>query len=421
MDTLAEDVHPTGEGFQLDDTLKIACLLWVDDVVSCVEGPTNQKHMLDRISNFAIKHKLKWGIDKCKVMRIGKHNDKEQKWKLGALEIEETDSYRYLGDIVTNDGKNSKNLEARKSKAFAATCGINSIAGTNILRKIETKILLELHEKIILSALLTNAEAWTLGKGEKDEIERVEVQTLKMLFDLPTHTPTPAIIHSFGTLYTSLRIEKKRIMYLHRLLKKHDSSWPKKTLFILDQLNIGWAKSIKEALNALDLPTSFSTIQASTRRQWKRIVECKIEIKNQERLLNECHKKENDAIIRKTKTAHIVDKIKGTTYVREPIPELLLCNKHETKTLIIARFGMLECGKNFKGTMNEICNVCKVTDNENHRLNDCPSHKKVNLFNTENRVDFSDVFSADVNVLRPIIKEIEKVWNVRNAHGSMNK
>ena len=267
MDTLSEDIQPTGEGFKMDDTLTIACLLWVDDVVSCVEGRSNQEQMLDRIANFALKHKLRWGTQKCKVMRVGKHNEDKQKWKLGTLEIEETDSYRYLGDVVTSDGKNSKNLEARKAKTFAATCSINSIAATNVLRKIETKVILELHEKIILSALLTNAEAWTLLKSEKDEIERIEIQTLKMLFDLPIHTPTPAIIFSFGTLFTNLRIEKKRLIYLHRLLNKHDDSWTKKTLYILNRLNLGWAKSINEALNDLDLPTNFSEIKATTTRQ----------------------------------------------------------------------------------------------------------------------------------------------------------
>ena len=40
--------------------------------------------------------------------------------------------------------------------------------------------------------------------------------------------------------------------------------------------------------------------------------------------------------------------------------------KRETKMLIIARFGMLECGKNFKGTMNEICLNCNTRDTEEH-------------------------------------------------------
>ena len=421
MDTLAEDIEPTGEGFQMDSTLTVACLLWVDDVISCVEGCKNQENMLNRIADFAIKHKLRWGAEKCKVMRVGRHKNEKQKWNLGTLEIEETDSYKYLGDLVTNDGKNMKNLESRKNKTFAATSGINSIAGTSVLRKIETKVILELHDKVILSALLTNAEAWTLNKSEKDEIERIEIQTLKMLFDLPIHTPTPAIMYTFGTLYTNLRIERKRLMYLHRLLNMRDTSWTKKTLFILERLNIGWTKSIKETLKDLDLPIDFSTIKTATTCQWKRVVDAKIEIKNKSRLLNDCHKPDNNLRTRKTKTAHIVDNIEDATYLRGPISELSSCNKQETKTLIIARFGMLECGKNFKGTIRENCTKCEIFDDENHRLNHCPMYSSVNLFDSQLKANFNDVFSSDMNTVKSIIKHIEKVWDVTNAHGNIYK
>ena len=421
MDTLAEDVQPTGEGFKFDDELTIACLLWVDDVVSCVEGSENQVKILNRIADFAIKHKLKWGAEKCKVMRVGRHNNDKQKWNLGMQEIEETDNYKYLGDVVTNDGKNTKNLETRKNKTFAATSGINSIAGASVLRKIESRVILELHDKVILSALLTNAEAWTLCKSEKDEIERVEIQTLKMLFDLPIHTPTPAITYTFGILYTNLRVEKKRLMYLHRLLNQNDTSWTRKTLFILERLNIGWTKSIIETLNELDLPTDFSIIKTATRRQWKGAVDAKIELKNRTRLLNDLHKTENNIRTRKTKTAHIVDKVEESTYIRRPIPELHFFNKQELKTIMIARFGMLECGKNFRGSMRETCNNCGVIDDENHRLNHCLVYRNVNLFDMQQKVDFTDIYSTDVNTVKTIIKHIESVWNVINAHGSMNK
>ena len=420
MDTLAEEIEPTGEGFCVNESLTIGCLLWVDDVVSCVEGQNNQEKMLDRVANFAIKHKLTWGADKCKVMRIGQHKNEKRKWKLGELEIDEADEYKYLGDIITNNGKNTKNLEARKNKAFAATSGINSIAGTSILRKIETKVILELHEKVILSALLTNAEAWTLNKGEREEMERVEIQTLKMLFDLPNHTPTPGIVYTLGTLYTSLRIERKRLMFLHRLLNKRDNSWPKKMLLVLNELNVGWAKSIRETLNDLNLPIDFSTIKSMTRRQWMRKVDSMIEVKNRTRLINDCHKTDNNQQIRKTKTAHIVNAIEGETYTRRPAPELFYFNKKETKTLIIARFGMLECGKNFKGTMKEHCSTCDEVDDENHRLNYCPRFRNVNLLDSQQRTEFTDIFSTDANIVRATIKQIEKVWNVTNAHGNMN-
>ena len=242
-----------------------------------------------------------------------------------------------------------------------------------------------------------------------------------MLFDLPVHTPTPAIIYTLGTLYTSLRIEKKRLMYLHRLINKYDASWTKMTLLILDRLKLGWAKTINETLSDLDLPTDFSTIRSTTRRQWKNIVNAKIEKKNRNRLLNDCHKTENNIKMRKTKTARIVDALEERTYVREPVPEILLCDKQETKTILIARFGMLECGKNFKNSMTEKCKDCNVVDDENHRLNNCVTFRNLNLYDIHPKVDFFDIFSSDMTVLRTVIGQIEKVWNVKTAHGSMNK
>ena len=68
---------------------------------------------------------------------------------------------------------------------MASIVSINTIAASDVLRRIETSVLLELHEKIILSALLTNAESWTLNGSNKDELDKTEIQALKYMFDLP--------------------------------------------------------------------------------------------------------------------------------------------------------------------------------------------------------------------------------------------
>ena len=83
MDLLSEELLDTREGFKIDKDFLIAVLLWVDDVVSAVEGAENQQKILNRISEFAIKHKLKWGAAKCHVMPVGKSAYVAQKWKLG--------------------------------------------------------------------------------------------------------------------------------------------------------------------------------------------------------------------------------------------------------------------------------------------------------------------------------------------------
>ena len=46
---------------------------------------------------------------------------KEVKWQLGNMEIKETQKYKYLGDIITPDGKNSENLQSKANKLQSIT------------------------------------------------------------------------------------------------------------------------------------------------------------------------------------------------------------------------------------------------------------------------------------------------------------
>ena len=420
MDMLSEEFEAAGEGYKLTTEFIIAVLLWVDDVVSCADGIENQLKTLERINSFAKNHKLKWGQDKCRVLQIGKHKETPIEWKIGSMPIEKSDSYKYLGDVLTSDGKNTKNIADRKSKMKSSIITINTIAANEIINKIETTILLDLHEKINIPSLLANSEAWCLSKGERDELEKIETQTLKELFDLPIHTPTTAIIYTLGTLFTSLRLDQKQLMYLHKLLNRHHTHWTHKTFQTLKNKDIGWSKNIRNTLNKYNLPTDFQVIKATSHNEWKRKVTAEIEKDNIERLKNECYKVEKGNKIEKTKTKSIIKHITKQEYTRGPPQELQYCNKHETKTIIIARYRMLECGSNFKGTIREICDTCQLVDDETHRLNYCKAFKDVNFYESDIKIDFDDIYSTDIDILRELLPKIEKVWNTRNANGSMN-
>ena len=279
-------------------------------------------------------------------------------------------------------------------------------------------MILELHDKIDIPALLVHAESWNLNKSERSLLEKIEVQTIKFLFDLPSHTPTPAILFMFGRLYTGHLLDQRRLIYLHRILKRHDQHWTKQAFNELSALDIGWANSIKKDLRVYDLPENFDDIKATTRRIWIKTVKQKIEVSNTKQLVADCHKLIDGVKTPKSKTAFILNELSDDAYRRKVHDDVLLCTKHEAKTLMIARFGMLECGKNFRGSIRETCEVCKVTDDENHRLNDCSKFSSVNNFMTE-KTDFRDIFSNDPIIFKDAIKNIEKVWNTRTAHGTM--
>ena len=120
----------------------------------------------------------------------------------------------------------------------------------------------------------------------------------------------------------------------------------------------------------------------------------------------------------KTKTSYAEKKINEDNYQRKPMYPITSLNQIEAKTLIVARFHMLECGKNFRGTSPVTCTVCNEIDDESHRLNFCSRFKQTNLYDASEKVEFSDVFSDNVETVRNILKTIMKVWNIRS--GGMN-
>jgi len=79
----------------------------------------------------------------------------------------------------------------------------------------------------------------------------------------------------------------------------------------------------------------------------------------------------------KQKQNPLSKKINDPYYARKPEDEILYLTKNETKSLIIARYGSLECGNNFKGTLKTICSTCEY---EYHHLNDCPKWSSTNLY-----------------------------------------
>ena len=219
MDSLSDDsINNPSECVKINDDLKIGCLEWVDDVMSCTIGMKKQLSVLKTIDDFACKSKLEWGEAKSQVMQIGKKIKVPEKWQLGEKNIKNTTSYKYLGDTITNDNKNKTNLENRENKIQATVRQINTTASSDIMRGIETSVILTLYEKSIVPTILHNCESWTLTITEENQIDKISIKALKRLFNLPTTTPTAAILHSFGLLFMTHSVDKMRFMFLHKVL-----------------------------------------------------------------------------------------------------------------------------------------------------------------------------------------------------------
>ena len=422
MDKLPEEMHENKDlGIQMEK-MRVACLAYVDDEATLAIGYEQQEKTLKVVNDFAIKHQLEWGVEKCQVMEIGTHKEKRSKWSLGDKTIEICKKYKYLGETITRDGKEEENLEEKSKKVKATVREIISCGRSDIMKKIETKVLLQLHETITIPSLLSSTETWTLNKEIAKKINMIELWALKKMFGLPPTTPSVAVIHSTGTLYAEIRVRKKQLIFLHRLMKKEQGHWARETLAIIKESRIGWAKQIPEVLESWALETDWENIGKKSKAEWKSEVDEAGETINKTKLREECFLKERGQSRRKTKTKTIVDDIDKHGYSRKPIEIIKELSVLETRALIMGRFGMLECRANFSsGAGGKMCANCGIIDDENHRMNYCSLYKHVNLHDTDEKVDFCQIHSDDKQQAVKVIRNVLSMWDLEYGINAMRK
>ena len=144
---------------------------------------------------------------------------------------------------------------------MATTRQINTTASSDIMRRVETTVILTLYEKSILPTLIHNCVSWILNTTEETQIDKIGITALKRLFNLPTTTPSVAILHCLGLLFPTQEVHTKQFMYLHKILNRPRDHWTVKILTHLKTTNLGWAKSITEKLTNYQLETNWAKNQ----------------------------------------------------------------------------------------------------------------------------------------------------------------
>ena len=416
MDVLAEEAMEDDLRTVEFGSLDMSVLEWVDDVITFAIGIEQQEYTLQKVNEFAIKHRLKWGKEKCNVMEIGNGKYTPRKWTLGEEEIESCESYRYLGDIIMRNGKNAKNIEDRENKAMASTRKIMASCGNEIFKKIQLKSLIKMHNACTVSGLLTNCETWVLNKTEREKIERIELWALKKILDVPKTTPTPAIWYITGSLTTSILIDKRQLLYLKTILDRPDQEPTLQMLNSLLEDDIGWPNQINKKLEEYDLKYTWNQIKAMKLTTWKRLVTIATEKKNNAKLIEMCYDKKGE----KRKTRYILSKLKKEGYTRSPRMDILCKSRFRARIQLMSMTGMLDCAKNYKnGYKGDLCSVCGTTDDENHRINFCTKFSRINLCNSLVKFDFRCIYSQDPETVDRAIDVVSMLWNLSNGKNEM--
>ena len=152
------------------------------------------------------------------------------------MTMDNTETYKYLGITINNKGTMEDHIKKIKGKAEAALQTIFNLAGNKNFNQIEMKTIWKLVETCIIPILLYAAETWIPTKAEVENIQKILDNTLKIILQTPTSTPSEIIQIETGIWDIETMIEEKQIMYYHRIhnnptgITKTTASEPKKNM-----------------------------------------------------------------------------------------------------------------------------------------------------------------------------------------------
>ena len=148
-------------------------------------------------------------------MHIGKQNTNccpDQ--KTGNEEMLSTNIEKYLGDILSCDGKVDANIEERYNKGIGIVNQILSILKEISFGEFYFEMAILFRQSMLLNSILCNTEVlYGLKKYHIEKLEAVDKYFWRKVFQCQVSTPTEVYFMETNTIHIRHVIMSRRLMY----------------------------------------------------------------------------------------------------------------------------------------------------------------------------------------------------------------
>ena len=362
----------------------------IDDLV-CVSECGHRTAMMNGFLNHKTSSKkLQFGVNKCKKMHVGRvgreykcQDLKVDKWEevkikndenieieedifVGEHKMEEKSEEKYLGDVISIDGKNIENIKTRVTKGRGIVNRIITILDAIPLGRRYFKIGMMLRDALLVSSMLFNSESWyNVTEKELKLLETVDLMFLRKLIGAPKSTPKEMLYLEMGVIQFRDIIREKRLRFLYYILSQNEDS----TLFkflksqIKNRTKKEWVTSVLGDLEYLDLQNSnIEDIKNLKQASFEGLVKEKIRDKAFESLSK--IKNSNSKV---KNIEHTVLKIQK--YLQ---PNKVRITKEECKLIFQLRCKVTNVKANMKNRYESLeCEACKLAEETQEHILEC--------------------------------------------------
>jgi len=390
MDEIAKEIKRRNLGIAGEDGTNTGCLLWMDDVALIANNPEEMQEMLDITSEIGIKYRIKFGMEKSKVLKIG-HKLPDRQFRLGDMNLEYCTKYKYLGIIMSNKNNQEEQLKEVRRKVEAAYNTILAIAGSVDLKGVEMKSIWEMVQSCLIPLITYGAEATTPTKKETEMRNGILQNILKRIIMTPKSTPCEPLYMETGLYNAESYIIRNKIQYMEKIKEGSNSML---TLIMESKDTRGWGHTTRETQK--DLLGHNGELTGS---KWKR-----------RKTINEAVQKRIEGELlhtgqNKTKTKYYLENKEGLK-IGSRAKYMDQCTRTEASIIFMARTRMMGVKGNYKNKYPNIkCRLCGNEDEtQEHILEECTRMDR----SKAPRVTTQEIFQEDVEKLKEVAKKLMK-------------
>ena len=277
----------------------------VDDVFIISESGYKTQRLNGFINAKTAAKRLQFGAKKCQVMHVGKHIPKHKKTDLyvdgwlmdetdnkntnikdaeekfnGEEEIIQTDNTKYLGQIISNDGTNTKNIENRAQKGIGLVNKIGTTLTNTPGGKYHFELAVLMRNAILISSILSCSEIWyNISEWEYRKLEQTDEMLMKEILKCSSQIQLEVLYLELGLMPIRFIILLRRVMYLQHILKQQKEQ----TLlyrFFKAQMNNptknDWVTCVIQDLEKIDMNLELIEIENMSEGKFKQVCKEKI-------------------------------------------------------------------------------------------------------------------------------------------------
>ena len=234
--------------YNYKDGLGVPPLGMVDDVLAVSKCGVDSVLMNAFLNQKTTIKKLQFGPEKCHQLHVGKSKANcpdlyIDEWKLEKrnetetgvdnlidvladdCKIEMAEAEKYLGDVISVDGRNTKNIEAKVDKAQGIIKQLKGMMEEMCFGQFIFEVAIILRNSIFINGILTNLEAsYGLTDSEIEKLEQCDEQLLRSILGCPSSTPKEMLYLELGVIPIRYIVMSRRLMFHHYILNEDKKS-----------------------------------------------------------------------------------------------------------------------------------------------------------------------------------------------------